>query len=739
MSDATWLASPATNLFFDGRNWSTGSAPSGTATFAASNTTDISVERSTTLAELLFNAGAPAYTFDVTADLTLNGAGIVDNSSNAPTIDVAAGMLTVSNSTGSSATGDATIVTSGSGGMYLAGSVNTASTSRLELGAGTILGVGPDPYQAVGSIEGAGDIEMDSPGTLVVGYNNLSTTFGGIIYTNLPSPSHGGQPAVEKVGFGTWTVTGEFSIGSVTVDAGTLRLGAGGSLLAFSALILSGGAFDIGANNQTLGTISATAGSLKLGGGTLTDASGLTAGSGMQLSGFGGVQATVDGSGSLIATGGTLDFKGTVDGSAASAIHVGNASGTVLKFDSTVGSNAINPVVTFDGGTSLLDLSSTTLASFHGVIAAFANGEGIKIANAASAAVDASGHIVTVFDSGHNSLGTLSFSSSYTAGSFTVTNQILQTTNSLGYSTAVGGVYVDLAAQFTEHAPAGQGWSGGPGSVTPVSIEHFSGIQNVTGSPFDDLLVGGTSSCTLSGGAGNDLIYGNISQATADNMSQLTLDGGTGNNALYGSSAFNTFIGGDAGGGFNQMWGAASKMAGGSGFANNTLSFAATPSGQSVYVDLLNGHNAYVNSGSQTNGTYTLEDAISNVPNVIGSSGGDVIIADNGVDRITGGAGADQLYAGSGAGSQDTFVYTAYGDSNLVAGYDTIVGFKAGTDKIDFTALHSDASHLLIQTAGTSSSVYLEATPGNFNPNTDLAMNVLTSAPGGLHGSDFVF
>jgi Ca2+-binding RTX toxin-like protein len=308
--------------------------------------------------------------------------------------------------------------------------------------------------------------------------------------------------------------------------------------------------------------------------------------------------------------------------------------------------------------------------------------------------------------------------------------------STVDYSTATGGVYVDLAAQFTKHAPAGQGWSGGPGSVVPISTDTLSGIQYVTGSSHDDLLVGGTVSCDLSGGAGNDMIYGNTSQATADNAAWLTLDGGTGNNALYGSSAFNTFVAGDANGGFNQIWGAASKMAGVSGYTNNTLSFAGVAAGKSVYVDLLNGHDAYVNSGPQNNGSYTLEDAIANVPNVIGSSGGDIIMADNGTDRITGGGGADQLYAGAGA---DTFVYTAYADSNLVAGYDTIYGFKAGTDKVDLTALHSDASHLLIETNGTANSVYLEATPGSFNANTDLAMVVNTTAAGGMHNSDFIF
>jgi beta-lactamase class A len=310
---------------------------------------------------------------------------------------------------------------------------------------------------------------------------------------------------------------------------------------------------------------------------------------------------------------------------------------------------------------------------------------------------------------------------------------------SVDYSAATAGVYVDLAAQFTEHAPAGQGWSGGPGSVTPVSIDHLSGIQNVTGSSLDDLLVGGTLSGGLSGGAGNDLIYGNTSQATADNAAWLTLDGGAGNNALYGSSGFNTFLAGDANGGFNQIWGAASKMARVSGYANNTLSFANVAAG--VYVDLLNGHNAYIGStpGGNWTGAGTYEDSIINVPNVIGSAFGDLMQADNGVDRITGGGKADQLYAGSGALSQGTFVYTGYSDSNTVTGYDTIVGFKLGTDKIDLSALHTDGSHLAISTTGTSNTLYVEQTAGTFNAATDLAMIVNTSAAGGLHASDFVF
>jgi Ca2+-binding RTX toxin-like protein len=157
--------------------------------------------------------------------------------------------------------------------------------------------------------------------------------------------------------------------------------------------------------------------------------------------------------------------------------------------------------------------------------------------------------------------------------------------------------------------------------------------------------------------------------------------------------------------------------------------------GRSVYVDLLNGHNAYVNDGANNDGAFTLEASIANVPNVIGSSGGDVIIADNGTDRIQGGGGADALHAGTGT---DTFVYTDYLDSNLVSGYDTVVGFKIGIDRIDLSALQVSAENLSISTSGTSNTIYVERTPGSFNAGTDLALSVVTTTAGGLHASDFI-
>ena len=68
-----------------------------------------------------------------------------------------------------------------------------------------------------------------------------------------------------------------------------------------------------------------------------------------------------------------------------------------------------------------------------------------------------------------------------------------------------------------------------------------------------------------------------------------------------------------------------------------------------------------------------------------------------------------------------------------------IVDFILGTDKIDLSALDTDFDHLWIETAGTSNSVYVVQTPGEFNIETDLAISVAATTAGALTALDFIF
>jgi hypothetical protein len=185
-------------------------------------------------------------------------------------------------------------------------------------------------------------------------------------------------------------------------------------------------------------------------------------------------------------------------------------------------------------------------------------------------------------------------------------------------------------------------------------------------------------------------------------------------------------------------------MADVAGYANNTVSYANLSSAyNSVYVNLLDG-DAYMCSIADANGVptsgYTFEDYLENVPNVIGSSGSDVVICEDGVDRITHGGGAgDVFYAGGGAGSEDTFVYTAMDESPL-SNHDIIEGFKVGIDKLDFSQLDLTISDFLLSYGGNgSNTVYVEKNPSaGFNSATAMIISVQASTSAALTYKDIV-
>jgi autotransporter-associated beta strand protein len=98
--DATWLAAPASSDWNTSTNW-TPAVPTGTAFFGTSKTTTVTfTPLFTSINQIQFNAGAPAYTFGVgtggvlvaghfvftgTNELDINGNGIINNSANRPT------------------------------------------------------------------------------------------------------------------------------------------------------------------------------------------------------------------------------------------------------------------------------------------------------------------------------------------------------------------------------------------------------------------------------------------------------------------------------------------------------------------------------------------------------------------------------------------------------------------------------------------------------------------------------
>ena len=126
--DATWLLNPGSGSFNTATNWNPAVVPTNTAFFGASNTTSILFDPfvTTSIATLQFNPGAPAYTFATSSPLftsiSVTGAGIVNNSSNAPTFIV--GNQSNIFFRGASTAGNATIITNPGG---LTGFVDSAT------------------------------------------------------------------------------------------------------------------------------------------------------------------------------------------------------------------------------------------------------------------------------------------------------------------------------------------------------------------------------------------------------------------------------------------------------------------------------------------------------------------------------------------------------------------------------------------------------------------------------------
>ena len=137
--------------------------------------------------------------------------------------------------------------------------------------------------------------------------------------------------------------------GGTTVNAGTLQLGAGGSLASTGALTVNGGTFDLNGHTQTVGTFSGAGGRVDLGSGALTVTQATSVG-------YAGV---ITGSGSLTKTGaGTLTLTGANDYSGGTTVNAGTLAGTTTSLQGNILDNAN---VTFDQ-----DTNDSTSASISG-------------------------------------------------------------------------------------------------------------------------------------------------------------------------------------------------------------------------------------------------------------------------------------------------------------------------------------------------------------------------------------
>jgi len=156
--------------------------------------------------------------------------------------------------------------------------------------------------------------------------------------------------------------------------------------------------------------------------------------------------------------------------------------------------------------------------------------------------------------------------------------------------------------------------------------DRLSGIENVIGSDHDDLFFADNSANSFIGGAGADVV--SYSHGTAMTINLKSTAGATGFAAgdtysgietVIGSGGNDTFIGGTGAG--------SATMMGGGG--NDWVTYAGLASAK---VDLF---------ATNQNGGSALNDRLSGIENIIGSSNNDTFFADVAANSFIGGAGND--------------------------------------------------------------------------------------------------
>ncbi|WP_428683480.1 hypothetical protein [Reyranella sp.] len=175
----------------------------------------------------------------------------------------------------------------------------------------------------------------------------------------------------------------------------------------------------------------------------------------------------------------------------------------------------------------------------------------------------------------------------------------------------------------------------------------YTSIEGLSGSSFNDILIGNAGNNMLSGGFGNDSLSG------GDGNDQLL--GGSGDDFLEGGAGADAFNGGDG---------------------TDTVSYYqySVSGGAGVTASL---DNASINTGDAAGDTYVSIENLGGTfwnDTLIGTSANNVIDGVNGTDVFNGRGGVDTLI---GNGGGDTFVFdSAIGAGNLA----TISGFAHGQD-----------------------------------------------------------
>src|SRR5262245_14621884 len=375
--DATWSTAPANSDFNTAANWMPATVPTGTAFFGASTITGLTFHPGAvnSLGGFTFNAWAPAYSFSLgtASTLTFTGAGIVNNSSNAPTFSLpftsllafanssTAGNASITNSgtnavtqfLNSSTAANATITNTNSGFTAFNNS-STAGNAIITSGSGgfasflgsSTAGNATIPgFTTFGNTTTAGNATITANLGGTTSFANSSTAGNATLIANnggttLFTNSSTAGNATVVTNFGGTTQFSQFSTGgnaAFTTPAGGVFDMSGVFFGMTAGSIAGGGTYFLGSNALIVGgnNLSTTVD------GTISDggASGGTGGSLVKVGpGILTLAGTNTYTGATIVNAGVLAVNGSIARSSLTTVN----SGAVLFGSGTVGSTVVN-------------------------------------------------------------------------------------------------------------------------------------------------------------------------------------------------------------------------------------------------------------------------------------------------------------------------------------------------------------------------------------------------------------
>jgi T5SS/PEP-CTERM-associated repeat protein len=368
-----------------------------------------------------------------TGELTINQGGTVEAGTQiniGNSVSVAAGdtILTPSGSfvSGGTLVGSTGTVNVGPGGVLRAGGNGSSGTADIVIGTG----VGST---GVMDVAGAGAIVDSNGGTIVIGgagTGTLDVSAGGLVNAG----------------------AGDIDIAEQAGGNGQLTVGQNGT---------------IAANVVNVGA----AGAISLAGGTLKEnaaaAAGLNNGT---ISGFGTWSGQLTNGGTVVASNGTLEFAGSIDGAGGVTL----ATGSTLKLDGAVGAGQS---ITFGAGTPetlILGAPGSALAS---PIQDFTDGDRIEFGN---------GMTITSASVVNNNTIVASFISGATSGTYDLLNVGFAAASSealtTGIDTTTGDSYIQVLPAIG---------SGSRTLVLSMSEDSYLGDAQFTVA-VDGVQVGGT-------------------------------------------------------------------------------------------------------------------------------------------------------------------------------------------------------------------------------------------------------